>query len=175
MPLNKLGLRIFLIGFMGAGKSHLGKELAKKLQCSFIDLDEAIESVTGMSVHDNFMQHGEASFRQLEYDVLKTQLASSQNFVMACGGGTPCFFDTMVLLKGAGKVIWLHPPLSVLVARLTMQKEKRPLISSLDASSIPAYVETMLLARLPIYAQAHHTVTDESPTVQSVLNWINHG
>lgn len=175
MPLNKLSLRIFLIGFMGAGKSHVGKELAHCLQSPFIDLDEAIESVAGIPIYDYFEQKGEAAFRALENTVLQAQLATSQHYVMACGGGTPCFFDNMSLMKTMGKVIWLNPPQAVLTDRLIREKEKRPLLRSLDPTAIPAYVNETLKARTAFYAQAHFVIKDENPAIQTILNWIEHG
>lgn len=160
---------------MGAGKSHCGKQVALQLNLPFIDLDQAIELSTGLSIQSIFDRFGEDGFRSVENKTLQQLLNGSENFIMACGGGTPCFFDNLQQMKRAGKVIWLNPSESVLVERLKKNQESRPLLKNLDASQLDHYVKKQLQERLTFYQQADFEVTNDNLELLPIIQQIQHG
>lgn len=149
---------LFLVGFMGAGKTYRGQRLAAALDCSFLDMDEEIERQSGKSIPEIFAAVGEAGFREIERQVLHSE-AVSQAGVVATGGGLPCFFDNMDWMKTHGQVIWLHVPPAVLAARLKPEKTKRPLIAQVPDEELEAFIEKLLIQRRPYYEQAHLILT----------------
>lgn len=121
--------QVFLIGLPGAGKSTLGKQLADQLRLPFVDLDQEIESQTTQSIQELFSEKGEDYFRQLEATTLHQIIAERQAFVMATGGGAPCFFDNINAMKAAGRVVYIDTPMDVIKQRL--QKDTtRPLMQT---------------------------------------------
>ncbi|SMC78882.1 shikimate kinase [Pedobacter africanus] len=146
-------MRIFLIGFMGSGKSTMGKKLATKLGYDFIDLDHEIEKQIGTSISDYFGSHGEAAFRELESQSLKN-FAYPQNAVVATGGGTPCFFDNMDWMNASGTSMYIEMPPAALAKRLEGGKEKRPLLRDLDEAGMIAFIESKLSERESFYKRA---------------------
>ncbi len=160
---------------MGAGKSHVGKELANSLSYPFIDLDKSIEAVVGSSIPSYFSNHGESAFRMIEKKLL-VEIANKQDkFVMACGGGTPCFDDTIQFMKEKGKVLWLNPAPSILLKRLLMGKQERPLIADLNTDQLADYIVKKLKERHPFYAKADVVISDEQAALPFILNWLGHG
>lgn len=123
---------IVLVGFMGCGKSTLGKKIAKKLNIPFIDSDQEIERLEGISVSEIFALKGEKYFRKLEHDFLlklkESQSNTAEKIVLSCGGGMPCFFDNMQLLNELGASFYVKLSAFELAKRLTLAKTKRPLI-----------------------------------------------
>lgn len=160
---------------MGAGKSHCGKQVALQLNLPFIDLDQAIELSTGLPIQAIFDRFGVDGFRSMENKTLQQLLSGSENFIMACGGGTPCFFDNLQQMKRAGKVIWLNPSESVLVERLKKNQESRPLLKNLDATQLLHYVKEQLNERLTFYQQADFEVNDDNLELIPVIQQIQHG
>lgn len=146
-------MRIFLIGFMGSGKSTMGKKLATKLGYNFIDLDHEIEKQIGTSIGDYFAIHGEAAFRKLESENLKN-FPYPQNAVVATGGGTPCFFDNMDWMNANGTSMYIEMPPAALAKRLEGGKEKRPLLRDLDEAQMIAFIESKLSERESFYKRA---------------------
>ncbi len=146
-------MQIFIIGYMGAGKSHLGRELAKRLGFHFIDLDETIEQQAGKSVARIFEQEGEPAFRQLEAEVLRST-ALKQNSVVATGGGTPCFFENMDWMNKNGVTIYFHASPQLLTERLRLEKAKRPLLASIPDEGLLAFIESKLGERAHFYHQS---------------------
>lgn len=146
-------MRIFLIGFMGSGKSTMGKKLAAKLGYDFIDLDQQIEKNIGTSIGDYFASHGEAEFRKLESETLKGY-AYPQNAVIATGGGAPCFFDNMDWMNANGTSMYIEMPPAALAKRLEGGKEKRPLLRDLDEAGMIAFIESKLSERESFYKRA---------------------
>ena len=167
--------KIFLIGFMGVGKSHWGTRLAKSLGYSYYDLDEEISrSADGMSVRQLFEEKGEAFFRQRESDCLQSLCERPGPAVVACGGGTPCFFSNLERMKAAGCVIWLQATPNELLPRLIAEQEKRPLIRGLDEVALQVYIEQGLSERAPFYQQAHRMVVESTLTESNFLQILLH-
>ncbi len=146
---------VFLIGYMGCGKTTLGEVLARQLGCRFIDLDEFIEQRQGMTVVQIFDEMGENRFRELETEALR-EVASMTDVIVGCGGGTPCHGDNMALMNQAGVTIWLTTSPERITARLLLpeQKSKRPKINTLPAHEVLPLVKNELQSRSPFYAQA---------------------
>ena len=146
---------VFLIGYMGCGKTTLGEVLARQLDCRFIDLDEFIEQRQGMTVVQIFDEMGENRFRELETEALH-EVASMTDVIVGCGGGTPCHGDNMVLMNQAGVTVWLTTSPERITARLLLpeQKSKRPKINTLPAHEVLPLVKKELQSRSPFYAQA---------------------
>lgn len=130
-------MKIVLIGYMGSGKSSVGKKLAEVLEVPFVDLDAEIEKQEGISVQEIFAEKGEIYFRKSENTVLKNLLLKPGNFVLATGGGTPCYGDAMDFITTQKEVVsvYLKSSLEVLVARLIRGKENRPLLSHLETEA----------------------------------------
>jgi shikimate kinase len=144
---------IFLIGFMGSGKSTIGKLLAQDLKYTFIDLDTYIESRHHNTIAELFAKHGEHGFRIIEKESLH-ELESLQHIVIACGGGTPCFFDNMDWMKSIGVVVFLHCSPDSLFDRLKSEQAHRPLIRDFEPTALKQFIVKKLEERLPYYTQA---------------------
>ena len=146
---------VFLIGYMGCGKTTLGRVLARQMQCRFIDLDEYVEARNGMSVAEIFDAMGENRFRELETEALQ-EAATMNDVVISCGGGTPCHSDNIALMNEAGVTVWLTTSPERITARLLLPEEKckRPKINTLNPDQVLPLVERELAARTPFYALA---------------------
>ncbi|WP_432713350.1 shikimate kinase [Pedobacter sp.] len=160
-------MKIFLIGFMGCGKTTLAKKLAVRLGYQLIDLDHLIEEKLGTTVASFFAEHGETAFRQLESDTLKS-LDQDQNAIIATGGGTPCYFDNMAWMNANGKTIYIEMPAAALAKRLENAKTKRPLIKDLDHTALLHFIKQKLLERAPHYEQAMFTVSGINLSVEDL-------
>lgn len=146
-------MRYFLIGFMGTGKSYWGKQWAQAHGLNFYDLDEEIEKIEGLKVSQIFDSKGEAYFRKKEKEVLHS-FFQKDNFILSCGGGTPCFFNNMSKMNEKGVTIYLKTDVVELVNRLSLEKETRPLIKGLTDETLKDYILEKLNDREPFYSKA---------------------
>ncbi len=164
---------IYLIGFMGSGKSSIGIRLAQKWQRPFLDLDQQITQNTGQSISSLFADYGEAYFRKLEADTLH-KTAALNSTIIALGGGTPCFFDNMSWLNAHGKTIYLYTSPPILAQRLMPERATRPLIAHID--NLPAltdFIEQKLAERSPFYQQATHVLNTDKLIIDDIINKLN--
>jgi shikimate kinase len=145
--------KIFLIGFMGSGKSTTGRKLASHLNWSFIDLDEKIEQKTGMEIRDIFNEKGEAFFRSIESETLKG-MESERNAVISTGGGTPCFGDNMDFMLRTGITVYLRMTPARLKSRLAGTSENRPLLKNINKTELLEYITAKLAEREKWYSRA---------------------
>lgn len=145
--------RIFLIGYMGAGKTTLGKALAKTMGLTFIDLDHFIEGRQHKTVSQIFAAAGEEGFREAERRAL-AEVAAYEDVVVALGGGTPCFFDNMDVVCSSGTSVYLRPTEEVLLRRLAGGRAKRPVIAALTDAELRDFIHRQLAAREPHYLRA---------------------
>jgi shikimate kinase len=167
-------MRIFLIGFMGCGKTHWGKLLSAKMKMPFFDLDEKIEENEGRTVAEIFAKEGEEYFRLLEKDVLHLLTESHEGFIMATGGGTPCFYNNIDYLKKQGIVVWINCSTDCLYQRLVKEKDKRPLISNIRDVDLKNYIVKKYSGRKIYYQQANVILPEENITLENLLSKIFH-
>lgn len=144
---------MFLIGMMGTGKTYWCKKLAKKLKVGGYDLDFLIESHEERTIAEIFAEEGEAYFRRAESRILHW-FKEKKSFVLATGGGTPCFHENMQWMNEQGITIWIDEPVEVLAARLQPEKEHRPLIKDLSDAELKQFLTDKLVQRYPFYHQA---------------------
>ncbi len=162
---------IFLIGYMGAGKTTIGQQLANALQLNFVDLDRYIENSHGTSITDIFLDNGEDYFRMLEQRYLE-KLTHFSHTIIACGGGTPCFHNNIHLMKQTGLVIYIKQPLSLLFNRLVQQQMQRPLLMGMDEQQLKQFIESNLERRESYYLQAHMIYEPEKETPEDFINRV---
>lgn len=167
-------MKIFLIGFMGSGKSHWGKLLAEKLGIPFFDLDEQIVSHEGKSIPEIFASEGEEYFRLREKDILYIITESHQSFVMACGGGTPCFFNNIEYMNQSGTTVWINTPIDVLFERLIHEKSHRPLIRDLSDEQLKPYILKKFADRKIYFEQAAIAIDEEPVKLELLVQKIFH-
>ncbi len=148
---------IFLIGYMGAGKTTAGRMLAKALGKEFIDLDDLVEIINNRTLQDIFEKEGEESFRKLEQSALHT-LQGKKNLVIACGGGCAAYSSNMKWMNEHGITVYMRCRPGTLFHRIAPEKRKRPLLAKMDDVDIMEYILESLKKRLPYYVQAQFTV-----------------
>ncbi len=153
-------MKIFLVGYMASGKSTLGPKLAKRLNIPFIDLDQQIVTKEGSSILNIFQEVGEDAFRLIEKNVLASSIKSNPHFVMATGGGTPCFFKNMDLMKKSGITLYLSVPVRELVDRNLNSPEIRPLLRGMNELEMQSFINEQVQQRLPHYKKAGVTIKE---------------
>ncbi|WP_298777613.1 shikimate kinase [uncultured Polaribacter sp.] len=153
-------MKIVLLGYMASGKSSIGKLLAKKLNYQFIDLDDYIIEKEKMTISEIFKVKGEIYFRNIENKYLKEVILKGEKYILALGGGTPCYANNMEVINSSkdSVSIYLQGSTSTMIKRLIKKKSKRPLIASLGDDKIPEFVAKHLFERRPFYEQAKHTI-----------------
>jgi shikimate kinase len=149
--------RIIFIGYMGAGKTTVGKALSKELGIPFYDLDWYIQSRMRKTVAQLFAERGEEGFRQVEYNMLH-EVAEFENVIISCGGGTPCFFDNIDYMNGQGETVYLKATPEVLYGHLKMGKSVRPLLVGKTENELLTFIEQQLSVREPYYMKAKHVL-----------------
>lgn len=153
-------MKIFLIGFMGSGKSTLGAYAARNCGLSFLDIDQLIEAREGMKVAQVFAARSEAYFRDVEHAIVKEVCALEGDYLIACGGGTPCFFDNMERMNQAGITVYLDLGSARLTDRLRHAKEERPLLK-FTKGDLQLHIHRMLMERARFYSQAQVAIPEE--------------
>ncbi|RPG81617.1 MAG: shikimate kinase [Crocinitomicaceae bacterium TMED114] len=150
--------RVFMVGYMGVGKSTSGARLAKLMGLPFFDTDAVLSQRHGCSITHLFEEQGEPAFRTMERDVLHDLVQDHQQVLISTGGGTPCHADNMEFMRSQGTVVYLQMPADALVMRLEGKADQRPLIAGVSAEALPAFVAQHLAEREPFYSQSHITV-----------------
>ena len=164
-------MRIFLIGFMGSGKSTMGRALASELDLTFIDLDSFLEEKYFKTIPQIFAEEGEESFRRKERKVLE-EVCSFDNVILATGGGAPCFFDNMKLMNKSGFCVFLDVDVTSLVNRLIHAKTERPLIKGKSPEELHEFIEGLLAKRRPFYEKARYILTGSEITANQVISLL---
>jgi len=168
-------MKIFFIGFMGSGKTYTGQLVSQKLQLPFFDLDEQIINQEGKSINQIFEEDGEEHFRQVEKEVLHILTESHEAFVMATGGGTPCYFNNIGYMKDAGVTVWVNTSQDVLFNRLVSEKSHRPLLKDLSDDQLRGYIQKKFSDRRIYYEQADVTFREEeNEKLDQLLQKIMH-
>ncbi|MFD2567707.1 shikimate kinase [Pseudotenacibaculum haliotis] len=153
-------MKIILLGYMGSGKTTIGKQLSKKVYAPFYDLDHYIESREGASISEIFKTKGEIYFRKIEHTYLKEFLQENDSYVLSLGGGTPCYAGNMdiILQEESAHSIYLQASIPTLKERIQRNKEKRPLVASLSDEKLTEYIAKHLFERRAFYEKAKHTI-----------------
>ena len=162
---------IFIIGYMGSGKSTFGKKLAGKLGYEFVDMDAFFIKENQATILEFFTKEGEDVFRKKEQEVLQ-RLLTKENAVIATGGGTPFFFDNMALMNRRGITVYLKLHPESLFHRLRNSKTVRPLLKDLQDKELLEKINDDLAEREPFYQQAKYTVNGETPDIEEVLSYL---
>ena len=158
---------VFLIGFMTAGKTREGKRLAKLLNRKFIDLDRKIETAENKTVSEIFNEKGEEYFRETETRILKS-LNLNENYIVSCGGGTPCFHENMNWMLQHGTVVWLKIAVETVMKRLTESKKERPLLKNLDGEKMKYFITEKIKQREQFYSLAQIQIDTENISIENL-------
>ena len=164
--------KIFLLGFMGCGKSTLGKKLASKLRIDFIDLDQFIEKKENQTVQQLFKEYGESYFRELERDCLNEVAQLSDKMVIALGGGTPCYFNNMEVINQSGVSIYLKYNTGILASRLINAKIDRPLLKGKTKEEIIQFIKETSLKREKYYQSSNLVIEKDNVKVEELVALI---
>ncbi len=164
-------MRIYLVGFMGCGKSSLGRRLAKKLEYPFLDLDTEVEKKSGQSIPEIFAEHGEEYFRKMEQEVLYKTTDLSRA-VIATGGGTPCYFDNMDFMNGQGVTVYLKMSPVSLTHRLENSRRQRPVIKGHKGKDLFQLIRKKLDEREPVYMRSHCIIKGESAKPHQIISLV---
>lgn len=151
---------IFLIGYMGCGKSTIGRAVSRITNLQLIDLDNYIETRFHANVRQIFAERGEEGFRDIERRMLH-EVADFEDVIIACGGGTPCFFDNMEFMNSHGTTVWLNTSVDILHSRLMRGRHKRPLIADKNDDELRAFIIEALKQRSPFYGKAKINFTTD--------------
>ena len=160
---------VFLIGFMGCGKSYTARNLSVMLEMPHIDMDKAIEEAEGMTIKEIFAEKGEPYFREAERKFLQNMDADA-NLIIATGGGAACFFDNIKTMNEKGLTIYLNRSKSIAMAQLLKGIEKRPLLQGMTEEQIADFYDTKLAERSPFYEQAKYHAGDAD--VEEIADYI---
>ncbi len=162
-------MRIFLVGFMGSGKTTIGKQLALKLNCRFLDIDHQIQEMFNLSVPEIFETFGEQRFRDTEHKLIDT-MKEFESAVISTGGGLPCFLNNMELMNQSGVTIYLKTNPQILVNRLKGSQKSRPLIKEKTDGQLLEYVKVKLIEREPFYLKSKIIINSIDIKVQDIIN-----
>lgn len=163
---------IFLVGFMGSGKTTWGKKIAHAMQLPFVDLDHEIVAQIGMSIPEYFEKYGEQAFRELENEFLKKQ--ENRNAIISTGGGTPCYFDNMEWINANGISLYLYHTPKSLYARLSQSDvNKRPVLKGLQGDDLLAFIEQKLDERAPFYDQSQLKIEQIHTSLEDIIELLN--
>ena len=165
-------MKIFLIGFMGSGKTTIGRRLAERISFDFVDTDHFIEMQQGMTVSELFARYGETEFRKMEQNVL-TEIQKLDNVVLSTGGGMPCYGDNMDIMLSCGKVAYLKTSPQALTRRLLRLQNERPLIMGKTKKELQQYIVEKLNEREPFYSRAQIVVQTETFSMEELLKTLN--
>lgn len=163
-------MHIYLVGFMGVGKTTIGKKLANQLKLRFIDTDKLIAQQTGKSIPKLFEQQGEEVFRLIESQALRS--IDETPSVIATGGGLPCYYDNMSYMNVHGVTVFLRADKWFIHNRLTQAKAPRPLIKSLNSEELLAFIEEKLTARQGFYSQSKVQVDVPLKSFETLVNTV---
>ncbi len=165
-------MKISILGYMGSGKSTIGRQLANQIGLDFVDLDQKIEKDQNKSISELFSTQGHIKFRKIEKHTLDKILIENENFVLALGGGTPAYYDNIDVINQHSISIYLRVQLPTLIERLNLQKENRPMISHLDPDDMPEFVAKHFFERKVFYENAQLIIDVRQKTENEIVEEI---
>jgi len=160
---------ISLVGYMGSGKSHISKILSDEINFTHLDLDREISKRIKMTIPEIFQKKGEIFFRKKEREVLEEILASEENVVLSLGGGTPAYYNNMEIINLSSNSVFLKANISTLVARLSKQKEKRPLVAKIPDEDLPEFIAKHLFERNAFYSKSQFMVSTDGKNPEDIV------
>ena len=164
-------LKVVLVGLPGSGKSTFGRQLAKEMGFPFLDLDQLIEERYQLKISEIFSMHGEGTFRDWESLVLQDTLKQDRAYILASGGGTPCFNDNMDLINAQAISVYLDVPLGSISRRLqTSKAQQRPLFQGLDQGELTLKLKSLLVSREYFYSQAKIKLSGEDFSAELLMH-----
>ena len=168
-------MKVILLGYMASGKTSVGEKLAKQLNLLFIDLDDYISEQENLSIPEIFKNKGEIYFRKKEAFYLEYLLKTDKNYVLALGGGTPCYANNINLINKYATSFYLKRSLNDIYSKLSKlkNKSKRPLIASISNTDLKEFIAKHLFERAPFYDQATHTVIVDGKTKKEIAKEIS--
>ena len=165
--------KIVLVGYMGVGKSTIGKKLAKKMNLNFLDLDEIIEKKENSTIGDLFRLKGELYFRKLEHELFQTLIESDDDFVLSTGGGTPCYYNNHLLLeKEQLNSVYLEAPVDTIYQRLINEQKQRPVIKDLTIDELKEFIAKHIFERSYFYQKAKFKIKVRDKNIDEIVNEI---
>lgn len=168
-------MNVILIGYMGSGKSSVGRKLSEVLQYDYLDLDDYIQQQEGKTITEIFKNRGEIYFRKVESKYLKELISSKDNTIISLGGGTPCYGNNMEAIRSSNNTlsIYLKTSIAILSDRLILEKEKRPLISHLkDKDELIEFIGKHLFERSAYYSQSDIIINTDQKSLDEVVEMI---
>lgn len=165
-------MKIFLIGYMGSGKSTFGPKLASVLNVPFMDLDHLIETHVGLTIPQYFEHHGEAAFRNVEAELLRNITEQKASFLLSTGGGAPVFHDNMEFMNKNGITIYLEMEPQALAERLAPVKAVRPLLRNVSDEDLPNFIASKLQEREGCYKKAHLITSGLNPDAEAIASQL---
>lgn len=171
-------MRLSLVGYMGSGKTSVGRALEQAIGLKFVDLDQCIEEKVGMNIVTIFEQKGELFFRKTERQILH-EVCAEENIILSTGGGTPAYYDNMQVINAQTTSIYLHASPTALAQRLQAEKQQRPMIAHITDDDLPEFIAKHLFERNAFYQNADYTIAtshrSEEEVVAEILQWLkNH-
>jgi len=167
-------MKLFLIGYMGCGKSSLGRRLSKRLSMEFVDMDKAIEAEAGATIPEIFASEGEEAFRRREREMIARLGSGEGDRIIATGGGAPCREGNMEAINACGCSVYLKLPPSILSQRLCRHKEKRPLLTGKSDEEVAAFVARTLAEREAYYLRASISIDCEGRSDDYIIDHLSH-
>lgn len=164
-------MRIFLVGYMGSGKSTFGSALADSLGIQWIDLDDEFESRYKIAIADFFVKYGESTFRELEHKLL-SEISHRSDIVVSTGGGAPCYFDNMKLMNQSGVTVYLSASPELLISRIENSARKRPVFQQMKGENFKENLTRHLESRKPFYSLATFTIDAANPDIEGIRTLI---
>ena len=160
---------------MGSGKTHRGRQLSEKLNLPFFDLDEQIVNSEGKSINQIFEEEGEEAFRLKEKEILNIITESHHSFILASGGGAPCYFNNIEYMNQSGITVWLNTPMPTLFKRLQQERAHRPLLRELTDAQLNSFIVRKFSDRKIYYEQAKVVIDDdENTSLDHIIEKIFH-
>lgn len=165
-------MKVIFLGYMGSGKSTIGKQLSKMISSDYLDLDDYISDKENSSVKEVFKSKGEIYFRKKETEYLKLLLESKKDFVLSLGGGTPCYGNNMDLIAKNATSFYLKASINELYDRLKTRKSERPLIKNIANDDLKEFIAKHLFERSSFYEKANHSLLVDGKSIDEIVNEV---